>query len=76
MFVTADVLLPTKEKVLSLPATAINYAPYGDSVFIVEKMKDSGRERLRGVRQQIVELGASRGDQIAVVSGSNPARKW
>jgi len=68
-FVTADVLLPTKEKVLSLPATAINYAPYGDSVFIVEKMKDSDGKDYDGVRQQIVELGASRGDQIAVVSG-------
>jgi membrane fusion protein (multidrug efflux system) len=69
MFVTADVLLPTKEKVLSLPATAINYAPYGDSVFIVEKMKDQEGKSYDGVRQQIVKLGASRGDQVAVVSG-------
>ncbi len=69
MFVNADVLLPTKEKVLALPAAAINYAPYGDTVFIVEKMKDEEGKSYDGVRQQIVKLGASRGDQIAVVSG-------
>ncbi len=69
MFVTADVVLPTKEKVLALPATAINYAPYGDSVYVVEKMKDPEGKGYDGVRQQIVTLGASRGDQVAVVSG-------
>ena len=54
---------------VTLPASAVSYAPYGDSVFIVENLKDpKGREYL-GVRQQFVKLGPARGDQIAVLSG-------
>ncbi len=75
MFVNADVMLPAKEKVLALPSTAINYAPYGDTVFIVEKMKDKDGKVYDGVRQQIVQLGASRGDQVAVVSGIKPGEE-
>ena len=75
MFVTADVLLPEKEKVIAVPATAINYAPYGDSVFVVEKMKGADGKEFEGVRQQIVELGPSRGDQVSVVTGIKPGEE-
>lgn len=75
MFVTTDVVLPSKEKVLALPATAINYAPYGDSVFVIEKMKDQDGKTYDGVRQQIVKLGASRGDQVAIISGIKPGEE-
>ena len=54
---------------IALPASAINYAPYGDSVFVVTDIKDAGGRSYRGVRQQIVKLGSARGDQIAVLSG-------
>ena len=69
MFVNVEVMLPEADKVLSVPATAVNYAPYGDSVFVIEKMKKQDGATYDGVRQQIVELGASRGDQIAVKRG-------
>jgi membrane fusion protein (multidrug efflux system) len=69
MFVNADVVLPQKEKVLALPASSINYAPYGDSVFIIEEMKNEENKTYNGVRQQIVTLGPSRGDQVAILSG-------
>lgn len=69
MFVETRVLLPASESVISLPASAINYAPYGDSVFIVADLKGPDGKSYRGVRQQIVKLGAARGDQIAVTSG-------
>ena len=69
MFVRAQVVLPATSKVVALPASAINYAPYGDSVFIVADMKGPNGKTYRGVRQQIVKLGAARGDQIAVTSG-------
>ena len=69
MFVNVDVILPEQVKVLALPATAINYAPYGDSVFVLEKMKDAENKEYDGVRAQMVQLGASRGDQVTVVSG-------
>jgi len=58
--------------VIALPATAINYAPYGDSVYVVSELKDPGGKSYRGVRQQLVKIEGSLGDQVAVVSGVNP----
>jgi membrane fusion protein (multidrug efflux system) len=69
MFVEAQLLQGTSSSVVTLPASAINYAPYGDSVFIVADLKGPDGKTYRGVRQQIVKLGAARGDQVAVTSG-------
>jgi membrane fusion protein (multidrug efflux system) len=69
MFVQASVSLGKSDAVIALPASAIAYAPYGDSVFIVEEMKDPKGKTYRGVRQQFVKLGGGRGDQVAVLSG-------
>ena len=69
MFVQAQVALAAPQDVIALPASAINYAPYGDSVFIVTELKTPQGQKYRGVRQQVVKLGTSRGDQVAVLSG-------
>jgi membrane fusion protein (multidrug efflux system) len=57
---------------VALPASAISYAPYGDSVFVVTDMKSQDGKPYRGVRQQFVKLGPARGDQVAVLSGVKP----
>ena len=75
MFVEAKILLGSGQSAVSLPASAINYAPYGDSVYIVETMKGPDGKPYRGVRQQIVKLGGTRGDQVAVVSGIKPGEE-
>jgi membrane fusion protein, multidrug efflux system len=72
MFVQTEVVLGPGQPVVSLPASAISYAPYGDSVFVVTEMKGEDGKPYRGVRQQFVKLGASRGDQVAVRSGIKP----
>jgi membrane fusion protein, multidrug efflux system len=72
MFVQVELPLGQPRQVISLPASAINYAPYGDSVYIVTDMKDPKGRMYRGVRQQVVKIEGSRGDQVAVVSGLNP----
>jgi membrane fusion protein (multidrug efflux system) len=69
MFVKVTVVLPSQEAVVTLPASAIRYAPYGNSVFIVEDRKNPKGKTYRGVRQEFVKLGSERGDQIAVLSG-------
>jgi len=69
MFAQVEVHLPTGTDQIILPATAISYAPYGNSVFIVEKMKGPDGKEYLGVRQQFVKLGATRGDLIAVNGG-------
>ena len=72
MFVQVEVGVGAKRSVLPLPASAISYAPFGDSVFIVTDLKDPGGKTYRGVRQQFVKVEGSRGDQVGVVSGLNP----
>jgi membrane fusion protein (multidrug efflux system) len=70
MFVSVNVVLPTLEKVLPIPATAVLYAPYGDSVFVVEEKKnEKNNQPSMIVRQQFIRLGEKRGDFIAVASG-------
>ena len=71
MFVQTEVVRGASRSVIALPASAISYAPYGDSVFIVTNMKGPNGESYRGVRQQFVKLGPARGDQIAVLAGVN-----
>lgn len=71
MFVRVALPLGASQQVIALPASAINYAPYGDSVYIVTDMKDPKGNSYRGVRQQVVKLQGTRGDQVGVVSGVN-----
>ena len=72
MFVNVQVGVGTERTVLPLPASAINYAPFGDSVFIVTEMKNPNGESYRGVRQQFVKVDGARGDQVGVISGLKP----
>jgi len=76
MFVQVELGLGANRPVIALPASSINYAPYGDSVYVVTDVQDpkSGKT-FRGVRQQFVKLEGSRGDQVAVVSGVNPGEE-
>jgi len=71
MFVEVQTAVGADRNVITLPATAVNYAPYGDSVFIVTDMKDPKGQTYKGVKQQFVKVSGSRGDQVAVVSGLN-----
>ncbi|MCU0766776.1 MAG: efflux RND transporter periplasmic adaptor subunit [Gammaproteobacteria bacterium] len=64
MFAEVRVLLPQQAPVLTLPATAITYAPYGDSVFLVQD-GDKGTV----VQRRQVETGDSRDGRVAVTSG-------
>jgi len=72
MFVQVAVVTGAERPVMAVPASAINYAPYGDSVYVVSDLKDPSGKTYRGVRQQFVKLEGARGDQVAVVSGINP----
>ena len=72
MFVQAEASIGATRSTIALPSSAISYAPYGDSVFVVTDQKDSQGHAYRGVRQQFVKVGSARGDQVAVVSGVDP----
>jgi membrane fusion protein (multidrug efflux system) len=70
MFAKADVTLPEKHKTLVVPGSAISYAPFGDSVFVIDKKKDekTGKES-QVIRQQFVRVGEARGDFVAITQG-------
>jgi membrane fusion protein (multidrug efflux system) len=69
MFVRVEVQKSAAESQVVVPATSIAYASYGNSVFIVEKMKGEDGKEYLGVRQQFVKLGAARGDLVAITEG-------
>ena len=72
MYVDVKIVLPVAKDVLVIPVTAVLYAPYSDSVFIVEDdagQAEDGQEASKVLRQQFVRLGEKRGDFVEVVSG-------
>ncbi|MDZ7754250.1 MAG: efflux RND transporter periplasmic adaptor subunit [Gammaproteobacteria bacterium] len=64
MFVQTAVLLEARPDVVTIPRGAVSYAPYGDSVFVVEE-QDS---QLTAERRQIT-TGAVRPKEVEVVEG-------
>jgi membrane fusion protein (multidrug efflux system) len=62
--------LPQKSKTLVIPGSAVSYAPYGNSVFVIEKKKDpkTGKES-ESLRQTFVRIGEARGDFVAITQG-------
>lgn len=74
MFARVEVELPDSAQLVVVPATAIAYAAYGNSVFVVEKMKGKDGSEYLGVRQQFVKLGVTRGDLVAI-SGVKPGEQ-
>jgi membrane fusion protein (multidrug efflux system) len=71
MFVDVEVLLPETGGVLAIPSSAIAYAPYGDSVYVVKDGATPDGKPTKTVQQQFVKLGPKRGDQVSVLSGLN-----
>ncbi len=72
MAVEAEVTLSEPQEVLAVPSTAVIYAPFGDTVFVIEKGDKPGSMR---ARQQFVRLGKARGDFVEVIDGLKPGEK-
>lgn len=81
MYVDVAVVLPEQKKALTVPLTAILYAPYGNTVFVVEGGEAASAEegdaagQNKVLRQQVVELGEKRGDFVDVLSGLQPGEQ-
>jgi membrane fusion protein (multidrug efflux system) len=69
MFGNVEVLSSDVRSVLIVPATAVLFAPYGDSVFAIEEKKDPSGKAATVVRQKFVRVGERRGDFVEVTSG-------
>ncbi|MCY1033331.1 efflux RND transporter periplasmic adaptor subunit [Corallococcus sp. BB11-1] len=69
MFANVEVLAEASHPVVAIPATAVLFAPYGDSVFTLSEGKDATGKPALLARQQFVRLGERRGDFVEVTSG-------
>jgi membrane fusion protein (multidrug efflux system) len=72
MFANVEVLAEGKSNIVAVPVTAVLFAPYGDSVFVVEEKKDAAGKAGLVAQQRFVRLGERRGDFVAVASGLKP----
>ena len=75
MFAKVEVALSETKKTIVIPGSAVSYAPYGDSVFVIEKQKDpkTGKDS-EVLRQQFARIGEARGDFVAVTQGLKPGQ--
>lgn len=69
MAVETRVTLTDPLNVLAVPGTAILHAPFGDTVFVIEKDAESGQLK---ARQQFVRIGKARGDFVEITDGLKP----
>jgi len=70
MFANATVVMPEKQTVLPVTATAVAYATFGDSVFVIEEqINQQTGETEKVLRQQFVRLGQARGDFVDIIDG-------
>lgn len=73
MFASVEVVLPQSRHVLSIPASSVLYAPFGNSVFVIDEQQDARTgEKSKVLRQQLVQLGEARGDFIEITKGLKP----
>lgn len=88
MFANVSVVLPKRDSIVAVPATAVVHASYGDSVFLIESESAPGAKgdakapesqqpdsNVKQVRQQFVRLGEERGDFVAVLDGVKPGQE-
>lgn len=72
MFATVFVDVGTPKEAITLPQTVITYNSYGDTVYVVDHSQDKAGHQQLTARQVFVTLGATRGDQVQVLSGIQP----
>src|SRR6266568_1475255 len=75
MFVNLEVLSGERRRALVVPATAVIYAPYGDSVYALEEKKDEAGKTSLQAKQAFVRLGERRGDFVEVTSGLSAGQR-
>ena len=71
MFSKANIILPTMEKQIIIPTTAINYTLYGKTVYVLTEQKTDDGKTFLQAKQQIVKLGKTKNEFVHIISGLN-----
>jgi membrane fusion protein (multidrug efflux system) len=69
MFATVNIPVGQAQQLITLPQTAITYNPYGDTVYTVAPGKGADGKQELIANQKFVQIGDTRGDQVAVLKG-------
>lgn len=69
MFATVEIKTGKATPQLTVPKTAIAFNPYGEIAYTVQEKADKDGKKTLIAHQTFVDVGASRGDQIAVLRG-------
>jgi membrane fusion protein (multidrug efflux system) len=69
MYATVKIEAGKRNRYLTIPRTAVTFNTYGEAVYVVENVKDDKGKARKGVKQVFVTVGASRGDQVAIIKG-------
>lgn len=73
LFARAAITLDQAREVVTVPRTAVSYNPYGNSVYVVQKVKGKGADGKPAdelvVRRRFVKTGEARGDLVVISEG-------
>jgi membrane fusion protein (multidrug efflux system) len=72
MFASVNIPTGAPQTLVTLPQTAITYNAYGDTVYLVQHGKGADGKPDLIATQVFVQVGDTRGDQVAVTSGVKP----
>ena len=64
MFAEVRTVLPTRDRILTLPRTAVIYNPYGESVFVIED-----KDGMQIVQRRPVRTGEVREGRVEILEG-------
>jgi membrane fusion protein (multidrug efflux system) len=69
MYVGVSIATGEPRSLVTIPAAAVAYNPYGSLVYIVHDDKDAQGKDEHVVKQQFVTTGEARGDQVSILKG-------
>jgi membrane fusion protein (multidrug efflux system) len=72
MFATVTITVGAAAHLVTLPQTAITYNPYGDTVYLLRDGQDHAGKPALIANQTFVQVGDTRGDQVAILKGVSP----
>jgi membrane fusion protein (multidrug efflux system) len=72
MFATVTIAVGAPARLVTLPQTTITYNPYGDTVYVLHHGQDHDGKPALIATQTFVQLGDTRGDQVAILKGLSP----
>jgi len=72
MFATVTISVGAPANLITLPQTAITYNPYGDTVYILHQGQDHAGKPALIANESFVQVGDTRGDQVAILKGVSP----